>query len=57
MPDGIYEVGLSSTAYAWPDTSLLIWGNVHAAYPPYTYQWDFGAAHRRRPGPLRIRAT
>ncbi len=42
MPDGIYEEGLLNMAYAWPGTTLVIWGNVRDGVPPYTYEWDFG---------------
>ncbi|MCX6827681.1 MAG: PKD domain-containing protein [candidate division Zixibacteria bacterium] len=43
MPDGIRNlVAGIDNAYAWPDTPLVVWGNVVGGTAPYTYSWDFG---------------
>jgi len=43
MPDGVRNIAARiNTAYAWPDTSIVVWGNVTGGTAPYTYVWDFG---------------
>lgn len=43
MPDGVRNIAARiNTAYAWPDTSIVVWGNVSGGAGPYTYVWDFG---------------